>query len=98
MAESRCEFSVVEEECPFCDQDRTVLTDEHTYFCPNCLTLYTFPILMETECRHLPNDPALVLRPGDKKKWKPEVLPYAEEGEMSAQCSICGAVATFNGW
>lgn len=98
MAESLCEFGVVEEECPFCGQDRTVLFDEHFYFCPNCTTIYTFPILEKTECDHLPKDPPLVLRLGNKKRWKPEVEPYAIEGEMSAECSVCGLATTFGGW
>jgi len=53
--EDLCEFATVTKKCYFCDQPRTILTNEHCIFCPNCMALYTFMLVRESNCEHIKN-------------------------------------------
>jgi hypothetical protein len=93
------EFGIVEEHCPFCDQEEVVRFSEHYYFCPGCMAIYTFLMVLEKGCDHITKDSACV----EHEPWYETGVPFIKtisgglfEGQQV--CSKCGAHCVADGW
>jgi len=94
-----CEFGIDEEKCYFCGQPRTVRFSEHWIFCPNCSAMYTFMIIVESNCDHIKDNIPYVIKEPWYNKMKHE-KPYAHDTEdLKMQiCSVCGKECVMDGW
>lgn len=93
-----CEFGIVHKECYFCGQPRTILFNEHYYFCPNCSAVYTFMIVQKANCEHIKEGvPCAVREPWYKRN---RTKPYILEANDSEQqfCQICQMRCLVDGW
>ena len=99
--------------CYLCNSKGLVKFNEHYYFCPECSCIYTYAIIMESNCNHIQENHSLyiqsnysdpvkepiptVIRDSWYKTIKDKV--YIIEGEDDSQtCSICGAECIADGW
>lgn len=94
-----CEFGIVDEECYFCGQPRTIRFDEHYYFCPNCTALYTFFMIKKTKCKHITKDtPFLLRKPYWHTNMKDKKYIYEDDDGETQRCSECNAECIADGW
>jgi len=102
----KCEFGISEEDCYFCGQPRTILTNEHYTFCPNCMALYTFMLIHGSECNHVVGGTPVLLSSIYKitNANKPHIFEDHEdlysEGDPGViyRCSKCLAQCHADGW
>jgi len=101
------EFGVVQEECYFCGQLRTIRFNEHYTFCPNCSAIYTFFILVDSNCEHVSNNtPAVIREPWYYRGPERPIKPYIYEGKVLSygqirkvqKCSVCNKKCIADGW
>ena len=89
-------FAASCEKCYFCNNEETVLFNEHYTFCPNCSAIYTDLMIQESNCEHIKNGiPVAVREPWYKGSRN---VPFIkEEGDMQ-KCSVCGKLCIADGW
>ena len=94
--EDLCEFGIVEEQCYFCGQPRTVSFNEHYTFCPNCGCEYTNFMLKKANCAHITKDTPTALMEPWFEKFKEKV--YLREDKKGLFCSKCWVMSEADGW
>lgn len=84
---------IVEDRCYFCDNNETVLFNEHFFFCPRCTAIYV-PITVHSGCEHVAKfAPMLYRYPWkDHETDKPFVYMVMLDGQWLRMCSECEAV------
>ena len=89
------EFITITKKCYFCDQPRTILTNDHWVFCPHCMALYTFHIVHSSECKHIKNGVPTVMHES-AYNWK---TPYIRDKQSAGtmNCSKCNAECEADG-
>jgi hypothetical protein len=97
------EVSVIKQPCFFCGQDETIACDEHYILCPNCRACYTYMIIRERGCDHIPgwepdNCPLLIDMPKDLTLLEGKTYIEANEFGDRQYCSVCGATCVADGW
>jgi len=100
--EDLCAFGTVMKKCYFCDQPRTILTNEHYTFCPNCTALYTFMLVQKSNCEHIKDGVPRILHVPNYPYTidKPYIYEgYEEEGHaIFDRCSVCHTNCHADGW
>jgi len=94
---SNTEFGIVEEKCPFCGQEKVVQYDEHYYFCPGCVCIYTFPMVIESNCEHIKDGAPTLIHAG-RHKIPDRSVPFIFELSGTQLCSICNKTCIADGW
>jgi hypothetical protein len=97
-----CEFGIVEEECFFCKQPRTVAFNEHYTFCPNCSAIYTFMMIYKDKdtCSHITGDEPTVIKKPIYKSVRDKIHIY-KGGDVvpnNYHCSYCRNIVYVDGW
>lgn len=97
------ELAVIKYPCFFCGISQTVQFDEHYTWCPCCRAVYTYMIIRERGCDHIPgrepdNCPVLVEMPRALEVLEGKTYIEANEFGERQYCSVCGKTCVADGW
>lgn len=92
---------VLKQKCFFCAQDEIVEFDEHYYWCPRCRAVYTYMLILERGCDHIPghepdNCPVVEEQPNRRSLTKGKT--FIKQFGDRQWCSQCGAACVADGW
>jgi len=99
--EDLCEWVIQQNKaCYFCGQPRTLHTNKHYIFCPNCMSLYTYMLVQESNCEHIKDGVPTLRHEPHSKYTKGKIYVYEDhEGEWYLnRCSICRTDCDVGGW
>lgn len=84
------------DKCYFCNNEETVLFQEHYIFCPNCSAIYTDLMIQESNCDHIKNGVVVAIR----EPWyaKNRNVLFIKEKNNEQECSVCGKPCVADGW
>lgn len=98
------EYGLNKDKCYFCGHDELVLTNEHYYFCPNCMALFTFVIVWQgcgsvSECIKSGDRVPTTFHPPMYKEARSKVyIKRSITFNDSWCCSKCGSEVHADGW
>lgn len=87
--------------CYFCSSKNLVFTNEHYIFCRDCMALYTFMEILESNCKHISNNtPVCLHAPVYKilRNRRPYIVISPENRLPEQYCSICTKKCIADGW
>jgi hypothetical protein len=99
-------FALLYEKCYFCEQPRTLHTNEHYIFCPNCMSLYTYMMVHKNGCTHIKNNTPVLLSDMHKPGRDMPAYIYEDSDDLYGKgghavvyrCSKCNRECKVDGW
>jgi hypothetical protein len=92
-------YGFTEKECYFCGHGELFATNEHYYFCPDCMALFTF-LIIQKSCKHIKYGMPVAFHSPKYKaaKKKLHIRRTFQSGPWDWCCSYCGGECLADGW